>query len=48
MFQGVEFTEAGVYYVEVTIDDVLKLRYPLPLVVMPQNQNGDANAGEQN
>ena len=46
MFQGVEFTEAGVHYVEVTVDDVLKLRYPLPLVVMPQNQNG--GDGEQN
>jgi hypothetical protein len=46
MFQGVEFTEAGTYYVEVTVDDVLKLRYPLPLVVMPQNQNG--GDGEQN
>jgi len=51
MFQGVEFTEAGVYYVEVTVDDVLKLRYPLPVVVMPKNQNGggsDASASEQN
>ena len=45
LFQNVEFTEAGVYYVEVTVDDVLKLRYPLPLVVMPQDQNG---GGEQN
>lgn len=51
LFQNVEFTAAGVYYVEVTVDDVLKLRYPLPLVVMPQDQNGggsDANASEQN
>ena len=51
LFQNVEFTKAGVYYVEVTVDDVLKLRYPLPLVVMPQDQNGggnDANASEQN
>jgi len=51
LFQNVEFTAAGVYYVEVTVDDVLKLRYPLPLVMMPQDQNGggsDANASEQN
>ena len=51
LFQNVEFTEAGVYHVEVTVDDVLRLRYPLPLVVMPQDQSGggsDANAGEQN
>ena len=51
LFQNVEFTKAGVYYVEVTVDDVLKLRYPPPLVVMPQDQNGggsDTNASEQN
>ena len=46
LFQGVEFTEPGVYYVEVTVDDVLKLRYPLPVVVMPQNQNGGEGGGE--
>ena len=45
LFQNVEFTETGMYHVEVTVDDVLKLRYPLPLVVMPQDQNG---GGEQN
>ncbi len=45
LFQGVEFTQAGLYYIEVTVDDVLKLRYPLPLVVVPQNQN---SGDEQN
>jgi len=43
LFQNVEFTVAGVYYVEVTVDDVLKLRYPLPLVVMPQDQNSGSD-----
>jgi hypothetical protein len=30
----VEFTAAGVYFVEVLVDDVMKLRYPLPIVVV--------------
>ena len=36
IFGNVEFPTAGVYYVEVLVDDVMKLRYPLPLVVVPQ------------
>jgi hypothetical protein len=31
----VEFKTAGTYYVEVLVDDVMKLRYPVPLVVVP-------------
>jgi len=31
----VEFTAAGVYYVEVLVDDVMKIRYPFPVVVIP-------------
>ena len=30
----VEFTVPGVYFVEVLVDDVMKLRYPLPIVVV--------------
>jgi hypothetical protein len=34
----VEFASAGVYFVEVLVDDVMKLRYPLPIVVvLPPN-----------
>jgi hypothetical protein len=34
----VEFATPGAYYVEVLVDDVMKLRYPLPvLVVQPPN-----------
>lgn len=34
-----EFKEAGVYHVEITVDDVLKLRYPFPIfLVNPQGQ----------
>ena len=37
----VEFATPGVYYVEVLVDDVMKLRYPLPiLLVPPPNQAG--------
>jgi hypothetical protein len=35
----VEFKTAGTYYVEVLVDDVMKLRYPVPVMVVPQNQN---------
>ena len=36
MFFGqVKFETAGTYYVEVLVDDVMKLRYPVPLVVQP-------------
>jgi hypothetical protein len=30
----VEFTTPGVYFVEVPVDDVMKLRYPLPIVLV--------------
>ena len=35
LFGQVEFKAAGVYFVEVLVDDVMKLRYPLSLVVAP-------------
>lgn len=34
VFGQVKFETAGVYHVEVLIDDVMKLRYPVPLVVV--------------
>lgn len=39
VFGQVEFKTAGVYFVEVLVDDVMKLRYPVPLVVTPPNPN---------
>ena len=33
-FGQIKFDLAGVYYVEVLVDDVMKLRFPLPLVVV--------------
>lgn len=35
MFAQVEFKVAGTYYLEVLVDDVMKLRYPVPVVVTP-------------
>lgn len=36
VFTQVEFKIPGVYYVEVLVDDVMKLRYPIPVLLMPQ------------
>ncbi len=39
-FGNVEFKAAGTYFIEVMVDDVMKLRYPIPVVhVPPPNQN---------
>jgi len=35
MLQQVEFKTAGTYFVEVLVDDVMKLRYPLPIIHTP-------------
>ena len=40
VFGQVEFKTAGTYFVEVLVDDVMKLRYPVPVVHAPSpNQN---------
>lgn len=38
LFGQVEFKLAGTYYVEVLVDDVMKLRYPVPVILAPPNQ----------
>ena len=39
VFGQVKFEQQGAYYVEVLVDDVLKLRYPIPVrVVQPPGQ----------
>ncbi len=38
MFGQVEFKVAGNYYVEVLVDDVMKLRYAVPVIVAPPAQ----------
>jgi hypothetical protein len=37
VFGQVEFKTAGNYFVEVMVDDVMKLRYPVPVVHVPQS-----------
>ena len=34
-FGQVKFETAGTYYLEVLVDDVMKLRYPVPVVLAP-------------
>lgn len=31
-----EFPSVGTYYIEVLVDDVMKLRYPVPVLLQPQ------------
>ena len=40
VFGQLEFKTAGTYFIEVLVDDVMKLRYPVPVIhVPPSNQN---------
>jgi hypothetical protein len=34
-FGNVKFEVAGTYFIEVNVDDVMKMRFPLPVVVVP-------------
>jgi len=34
VLQQIEFKTAGTYYIEVLVDDVMKLRYPVPIIVV--------------
>jgi hypothetical protein len=48
LFGGVEFKVAGAYFVEVLVDDVMKLRYPVPVVqAPPSGQNSPPPATEK-
>jgi len=40
VFGQVEFKTAGPYYLEVLVDDVMKLRYSIPVVVAPPPNQG--------
>lgn len=48
VFGQVEFKTAGTYYVEVLVDDVMKLRYPVPVIVAPQPQQPGTAQQPQN
>jgi len=49
VFGQVEIAQAGVYFVEVLVDDVMKLRFPLPVVVVtpPQKPQQAPSAAPQ-
>jgi hypothetical protein len=40
IFQGVEFKVPGVYFIEVLVDEVMKLRYPFPIIQVQQPPAG--------
>lgn len=40
VFAQVEFAQPGVYFVEVLVDDVMKLRFPVPVIIVQQQQPG--------
>jgi hypothetical protein len=49
VFGQVEFKTAGTYFIEVLVDDVMKLRYPVPVIIQPppnQNPQQQQPAGE--
>jgi len=39
VFGNVEFANPGAYFMEVMVDDVMKLRYPVTVFVVPQQPN---------
>jgi hypothetical protein len=46
LFAQIQFPVPGVYFVEVLVDDVMKLRYPLPVVIV-QPQGGGPQSSAQ-
>ena len=44
VFGQVEFKNPGTYYMEVLVDDVMKLRYPVPVIVAPPQTPPPASA----
>ncbi|HEY5298197.1 MAG TPA: hypothetical protein VIK59_09740 [Verrucomicrobiae bacterium] len=47
VFGQLEFKTAGTYFIEVLVDDVMKLRYPVPVIhAPPPNQNPQAQPAE--
>jgi hypothetical protein len=41
-FGNVKFETAGTYFVEINVDEVMKMRFPLPVVVVPPPSQGQA------
>lgn len=47
VFAQVEFKVPGTYYVEVLVDDVMKLRYPVPVILAPPQNPPETPPGAQ-
>ena len=47
VFGQVKFEAAGAYYIEVLVDDVLKLRFPIPVRVVQPPQGAQQQAAPQ-
>ena len=47
VFGQVEFKTAGTYFVEVLVDDVMKLRYPVPVIHVPPPQQQQPPQGQK-
>ena len=45
LFGQVKFEQSGAYYIEVLVDDVLKLRYPIPVRIAQPPQQPQPGAG---
>jgi hypothetical protein len=45
LFGQVEFKTPGTYFVEVLVDDVMKLRYPVPMILAPPSPNPQPSTG---
>lgn len=38
LWSPIKFEAAGAYYVEILVDDVMKLRFPMPIILAPPQQ----------
>jgi hypothetical protein len=47
VLQQVEFKTAGAYFIEVLVDDVMKLRYPVPVIHTPPPESKTPPAPEK-
>ena len=46
VFAGTKFEIPGVHNIEVVVDDVMKLRYPIPVVIVEPPPSAKRPAGE--
>jgi hypothetical protein len=47
VFNQLEFKTAGTYFIEVLVDDVMKIRYPVPVVHAPPPNQAPAPPAEE-